>query len=168
MSIIDIITLVIATLGFILSVCQWIYVLYSKRTNFSLSIERFEWYRHPEYNRAIFTLMIWNNSSSPLTITRMCINEVKCLISRQWIGERYYPNNPETDIPCTERKLSPDFPICISPHGGGLFLSSLILKVHPKCQNVLFLLMFKHQTVKRDFMFVVPESTITNFIYEYR
>ena len=121
MSIIDIITLVIATLGFILSVCQWIYVLYSKRTNFSLSIERFEWYRHPEYNRAIFTLMIWNNSSSPLTITRMCINEVKCLISHQWIGERYYPNNPETDIPCTERKLSPDFHIFISPHGGGLF-----------------------------------------------
>ena len=51
----------------------------------------------------------------------MRIENTYCLISHQWIGDHYYPDFPETDIPHTERKLSPDFPICLVPHSGGLF-----------------------------------------------
>lgn len=121
MSVNELITLIIAVLGLVLSVLQWIYTFYSKRTNFSMSIEKFQLNHHSLYDRAIITLMIWNKSSAPLTITRMSINSVNCLIKHQWIGDRYYPKFPECDIPITERDLSPDFPITLAPHGGGLY-----------------------------------------------
>lgn len=121
MSINELITLIIAILGFILSAIQWGYTFYCKRINFSMSIEKFEPGHSDLYDRAIFTLMIWNNSSAPLTITRMSINNVNCSITHQWVGEHYYPTTPESDIPRTERHLSPDFPITLAPHGGGLY-----------------------------------------------
>lgn len=116
-----VITLIIAILGFILSLAQWIYTFYSKRTHFSMSIEKFQWHHHSSYDRAIITFMIWNMSDSPLIITKMSINDVNCLISHQWIGDRYYPNPPENDIPKTERNLSPDFPITLTSKSGGLY-----------------------------------------------
>ena len=118
---ISIISLAVAGLSLILAVCQWIYILHQNQTNFSVSIEKFEWYEHQNLNRSIFTFMIWNNSASPLIITKMAICDVNCLVSHQWIGDHYYPIFPETDIPSTERKLSVDFPICIPPNGGGMY-----------------------------------------------
>ena len=116
-------SITIAILSLILSSTQWIYTLYKNRTNFSMSLERFQWYEKPEYdyNQGIFTFMICNLSTAPLTITRMTIKKTSCLITHQWIGDHYYPKFPETDIPTTERQLSPDFPITIAPNGSGLY-----------------------------------------------
>ncbi len=93
-------SITIAILSLILSSTQWIYTLYKNRTNFSMSLERFQWYEKPEYdyNQGIFTFMICNLSTAPLTITRMTIKKTSCLITHQWIGDHYYPKFPETDI----------------------------------------------------------------------
>ncbi len=112
------ITLIISIAGFVLSSAQWIYTLYCKRTNYKIFIEKFEWYKHQDCNRCILSLSIQNLSNSPLIITRMCINGIQCYLSHQFVGERYYPNFPESDIPCTERMLSADFPINIVANSG--------------------------------------------------
>lgn len=112
------ITLTISILGLILSSSQWIYTLYCKRTNFKMSIEKFEWYDKGDFNRCILTLSIQNLSNSPLIITRMRIHNIQCHLSHRWIGERYFPEFPETDIPRTERILSADFPINIVAKSG--------------------------------------------------
>lgn len=150
------ITLIIAVLGFIMSLAQWCYSFYSKRTSFSVSIEKLEWYEYATYNRAIFTLMIWNLSDAPLTLTRMSINDVSCLITHQWIGDHYYPSFPESDIPKTERKLSPDFPICIGSNGGGLY--SIIFDFKDKSIKLPRLISFKIQTAhkKKNFILYCP------------
>lgn len=115
------ISLIIAIAGFILSAAQWIYTFYCNRTKFSIAIEKSEFYKRSNYNRCILTFTIQNLSDAPLSITRMYLEDTPCLISHQWIGERYYPKFPESDIPSTERILSEDFPINIPPHGGGIY-----------------------------------------------
>lgn len=112
------ITLIISIAGFLLSSAQWIYTLYSKRANYKISIEKFEWYEHSKYNRCILSLSIQNLSGTPLIITRMSINDIQCYLSHQFVGERYFPHFPETDIPYTERVLSVDFPINIVANSG--------------------------------------------------
>lgn len=156
MSVSELITLITAALGLILSVLQWIYTLYSKRTNFSMSIEKFEFHTNKSYNRAIFTLMIWNNSSAPLTITRMSINNVNCLIKHQWVGDRYYPDFPENDIPRTERELSPDFPITIAAHGGGLY--PIIFDFDPNTTlDKLIPIIIQTSNCRKKFILFCPE-----------
>ena len=69
-------------------------------------------------------IILWfniiNKSSSPLTITGLNYYDGNkkyfCMIRKQWIGEHYYPQFPETDIPRTERIFSANFPICLQPN----------------------------------------------------
>lgn len=104
-------TFIIALAGFILSLSQWIYVLYSKRTNFNVTIENVE--KADSRHIYTFTFIIKNLSSAPLVITRTSINNVNCLLLPCWIGERYYPKYEETDIPVTERVFSSGMPLNI-------------------------------------------------------
>lgn len=115
------ITLGISIAGFILSSAQWIYTLYCKRTNYRISIEKFEWYEHQNYNSCILTLSIQNLSNSPLIITRMYVGDVQCHLTHAWVGDHYYPRFTETDIPCTERILSADFPLNIVANSGTMY-----------------------------------------------
>lgn len=112
------ITLAISIIGLLLSSAQWLYTLYSKRTNYKISIEKFEWYEYEYKNTCILSLFIQNLSNSPLIITRMNINGTQCYLSHQFIGEHYYPHFPESDIPRTERILSSDFPINLVANSG--------------------------------------------------
>lgn len=154
------VSLCIAILGFLMSLAQWIYTLYKNRTRFSMSIERMQWYERPEYkyNRCICTFMIWNLSSAPLTITRMSIDETNCLITHQWIGECYYPAFPESDIPKTERKFSPDFPLMLPPNGGGIY--SVIFDFDLKMERPNNLIKVDVQTThkKKSFCLFCPEA----------
>lgn len=112
------ITLAISIIGLLLSCAQWIYTLYCKRTNYKISIEKFEWYDKGTFNRCVLSLSIQNLSNSPLIITRINIKDTQCYLSHQYIGERYFPSFPESDIPRTERVLSADFPINIVANSG--------------------------------------------------
>ena len=158
-------SLIIAILSFAMSLTQWIYTLYKNRTHFSMSIERFEWYEYPEhnYNRSIFTFMIWNSSGAPLTITRMNIEKTNCLITHQWVGDRYYPKFPECDIPRTERKLSPDFPITIPPNGGGIY--SIIFDFDLKAEKPNHLITVNVQTSCKKKCFTLYCPTESNKLY---
>lgn len=115
------ITLTISIIGLLLSSAQWIYTLYCKRTNYKISIEKFEWYDKGHFNRCILTLSVQNLSNSPLIITRMKIHGIQCYLSHQWVSEHYFPTFPETDIPHTERILSADFPINIVANSGMMY-----------------------------------------------
>lgn len=85
------ITLTISIASFLLASTQWIYTLYCRRTNYSISVENFEWYEHSNYNRCILTLSIQNLSNAPLIITKMYIANIQCHLSHTWIAERYFP-----------------------------------------------------------------------------
>lgn len=152
------ISLCIALLSFVMSLSQWLYTLYKNRTRFFMSLERLEWYEYPQYkyNRCICTFMIWNLSNAPLTITRMTIGETNCLITHQWIGERYYPKSFECDIPRTERKLSPDFPLTLPPNGGGIY--SIIFDFDIKSEKPSGLIKVDVQTAykKKSFCLYCP------------
>lgn len=116
----DNITLAIAILSFIISSSQWILNAYNKRTKLNITIEQLEKYPQNEQTEYIYTFMIHNLSTAKLSITRMNIQGIDCLIEHHWIGEKYYPKCPETDIPTTERILSADFPINLLPNEGSI------------------------------------------------
>ena len=129
-----------------------------------MSIERFQFHVNKSYNRAILTLMIWNNSSAPLTITRMSINDVNCLIKHQWVADRYYPNFPENDIPRTERELSPDFPITMEAHGGGLY--SIIFDFEPHTTlDKLISIIVQTSNCRKKFILFCPEYDKSKFYF---
>lgn len=110
------ISLFIAIFSFILTVGQLLYGFYQQRTNIGISVENWEIAEYSNYTRYILTIMVHNHSSAPITITKMYMDGICCLLRHQWTGERYYPNSLECDLPCTERLLSVDFPINMIPH----------------------------------------------------
>lgn len=112
------ITFAIAVISFILTFGQLLCGIYTKRTNFTISAEKLEKHSFGNFTRYIFTFMVQNLSSSPVSITRMKICDTKCLIQHQWIGEKYYPKFEESDIPITERLLSTEFPVNLIGHDG--------------------------------------------------
>ena len=109
------ITFLIALVSFALSTGQLGYTLWNKRTNLSLEIQNLEIGHRSNKTNHVFLLTINNCSSSPIAITRMILvggkGDYPCYLTHQWCGEHYYPNFSETDIPCTERVLTVDFPI---------------------------------------------------------
>lgn len=155
------ITLVIAIGGFILSSTQWIYTLYCKRVNFKVSIEKFEWYEYEKFNRCTLTLSIENLSNLPLIITRMNIGNVQCYLSHHWIGERYFTKFPETDIPCTERILSADFPINIVANSGTMH--GIVFDFYDKSLTLGKLIELKIQTTNKlkTFTLYCPDKNNT-------
>lgn len=142
------ITLIISIAGFLLSSAQWIYTLYCKRTNYKIAIEKLEWFEYENYNKCILSLSIQNLSNSPLIITRMRINDVQCYLSHQFVGEHYYPNFPESDIPRTERILSADFPINIVANSG--MMHKIVFDFTDKSFTIGNLIKLEVQTTKRS------------------
>lgn len=51
-------------------------------------------------------------------------------MSHQYVGERYFPTFPESDIPRTERVLSADFPINIVANSG--IMCKIVFDFHDK------------------------------------
>ena len=121
------VTLIIAILGFILSVSQWIYTLWSKRTHFNAEIKNISKTTLKGENTYIFSLLINNLSSAPLVITKVTTQNIDCKYTKKWISERYFPKFPETDIPITERVFSSQLPLNFAPHSASLEL--LVFKI---------------------------------------
>ena len=120
------ITTVIAVISLVLTIGQLLYTCYRRRVNFSIELQAYQSTlvhvtddpAHPEKDNHVFFLTIINYSSSPVVLTKFYIydeagNKYLCRLRNTWVGEAYYPKFPETDIPRTDRKLSPDFPICL-------------------------------------------------------
>lgn len=120
----SLLTTIIAIAGFLLSLSQVIYSLWSKRTNISVSLETLFNSTIENKKSVKLGLIFQNNSSSPIIITRVslllnhCRALYPCALTHRWIGERYYPKYDETDIPITERIFSSDFPISLQPSQG--------------------------------------------------
>lgn len=115
---IKVVPIIISSLSLLLSISHIIFDLYKNRTDFVIFLEHYESVLVNSCHRCVFTFVVQNLSSAPLSILRMKIHKTKCDISHQWISEIYHPKFPETDTPCTERIFSDDFPIFIPPHGG--------------------------------------------------
>lgn len=111
----DLITLSIAILSLLLSITQIIHTALSKLTRFSVDVQNYEFSDISKRYEYTFLFCITNHSTSPFAITRISIitskDEYPCYVNHKWIGERYYPKFPETDVPRTERFFSEDLPI---------------------------------------------------------
>ncbi|SEU09644.1 hypothetical protein SAMN05443270_3114 [Lacrimispora sphenoides] len=111
----DLVTLTIAILSLFLSISQIIYTALRKLTRFSIDIQNYEFSDISLRDEYTFLLCIINHSTSPFAITRISIvtsdKEYPCYVNHKWIGERYYPKFPESDIPRTERFFSENLPI---------------------------------------------------------
>lgn len=114
------ITFVIAILAFLLSVAQWIYTLWCSRTHFNAEITNIEKAPNSKGTRYTFTFLINNLSSAPLVITKATIQHIDCNYLKKWIGERYFPKFPETDVPTTEQCFSSEIPLNLVPHSSSL------------------------------------------------
>ncbi len=129
----DNITLAIAILGFLLSVAQWIYILWCNRTHFSVEITNIEKTNHSKGTRYVFTFLINNLSSAPLVITKATIQNIDCKFLKKWIGERYFPKFPETDVSTTEQCFSSEIPMNLVPRSSSL--NSLVFDI-PKGEKL--------------------------------
>lgn len=113
---------VVATLAILLTLWQLISASLKKRTKLSLTIENVQQARLPQRKETILLCTIVNHSDAPINITRMVLvskegNEISCILRKVMIGERYYPNYPESALPRSERIFSVQFPISLSAHG---------------------------------------------------
>ena len=113
---------VVATLAILLTLWQLISASLKKRTKLSLTIENVQQARLPQRKETILLCTIVNHSDSPINITRMMLvskegNEISCNLCKVMIGERYYPQYTESDLPRSERIFSVQFPISLSAHG---------------------------------------------------
>ena len=113
------ITLSIASL--VLTLSQLINNKFKAREKFEIQLNNVQQYNVGEITSLLLFITIINKSSSPLTITGLNYYDGNkkyfCLLRKQCIGEHYYPQFPETDIPRTERIFSANFPICLQPNG---------------------------------------------------
>lgn len=120
----SLLTTVIAIAGFVLSLFQFVHSLWSKRTNISVSLETLRTLNTENEQSIKLGLILQNNSSSAIIITRIslllghCRTSYPCVLTHRWVAERYYPKYNETDIPITERIFSADFPISLQPSQG--------------------------------------------------
>lgn len=120
----SLLTTVIAIAGFVLSLFQFIHSLWSKRTNISVSLETLRTLNVENEQSIKLGLILQNNSSSAIIITRIslllghCRTSYPCVLTHRWVAERYHPKYNETDIPITERIFSADFPISLQPSQG--------------------------------------------------
>ena len=119
----SLLTTVIAIAGFLLSLTQFIHLLWSKRTNISVSLETLRTSNIENKQSVKLGLTFQNNSSSSIIITRISLllnhrASYSCVLTHRWVAERYYPKYNETDIPITERIFSADFPISLQPSQG--------------------------------------------------
>ncbi len=109
------ITLSIASL--VLALAQLICNKLKAREKFEILLNNVQQDNIGEITSLLLSITIINKSSSPLTITGFNYYDGNkkyfCTIRKQWIGEHYYPQFPETDIPRTERVFSANFPICL-------------------------------------------------------
>ena len=118
----SLLTTVIAIAGFVLFLFQFIHSLWSKRTNISVSLETLCTLNVENEQSIKLGLILQNNSSSAIIITRIslllghCRTSYPCVLTHRWVAERYHPKYNETDIPITER--SADFPISLQPSQG--------------------------------------------------
>lgn len=111
-----------AVAALILSLLQWIQHFSQQRTHLKLEIQNIMSYKHNQIETCNILFTISNKSASPIAITRIILGdesgaEYPCCLTHKYICEHYYNKFPETDIPCTERIFSTDFPICLPAHG---------------------------------------------------
>lgn len=88
----------------------------SKRTNIKMEIVEYYLFNGKDYNEYTFCINIDNNSSNPISVTKLLIREnnglyTRCFLTPVYKGETYFPHCPETDLPLTNRILSASFPI---------------------------------------------------------
>lgn len=120
----SLLTTITAIAGFALSLSQFVYSLWNKRTNISVSLETLRTSNVENEQSVKLGLIFQNNSSSPIIITRvsLLLNHRRvlypCVLTHRWVAERYHPKHNETDIPITERIFSADFPISLQPSQG--------------------------------------------------
>lgn len=126
----ELISITISVIALLSSITQWICSFISKRTN--IKVQLLKNYINESGLNILFEIN--NNSSNPVSITSMVINKTyKCVINKMWIGERYYPTFPETDIPRTERIFSAQLPINLQPHQswiGVIIFENIDIKVN--------------------------------------
>jgi hypothetical protein len=118
----DNILALISIIAFLISTSQLIITILKKRLRLTATIQKFTYFEFDDYDTYTFLITYENSSSSSISITNMFLidskdNSFGCSLLHRWIGERYYPKFYETDIPITERILTPDFPIHIESNG---------------------------------------------------
>lgn len=112
----------IAVLAFCLSVFQLVRDWHRHKVNISVELQNFESYHFEKNISYIILLTISNKSDSPISITKILLiddygKEFSCCLTHKYVCEHYYNKFAETDIPCTERIFTPDFPLCLPAHG---------------------------------------------------
>lgn len=119
-STLQIIVNIIAILSFILSVgtiiCQWRQSLV--RLNIDLNMVDIFHSVDESASQCDLQFTFVNKSTKRLSITKIELidntgNYHLCSLTHHYVGERYFPHFPETDIPYTERRFSADFPIVL-------------------------------------------------------
>lgn len=112
----------ISIIAFLISTSQLIISILNKRLKLTATIQKFTCAEFDNFNSYTFLITFENSSSRSVSITNMFLIDSEgasfgCSLLHKWIGERYYPRFPETDIPVTERVLTADFPIHIDSNG---------------------------------------------------
>lgn len=115
----------LAVVAFFLSSYQLIQNYLHRRTNIALEIQNLRLTNNEKDEKYKLLLTISNNSDLPIIITKILLiddlgKEFPCCLTHKYIGEHYYNKYSETDIPCTERIFSVDFPICLPAHGAAM------------------------------------------------
>ena len=115
----------IAILAFFLSLFQLIRDYCRRKTNVDVKLQNFELHNLPATTNYIILLTISNKSDAPIAITKILLTDdygkdFSCCLTHKYIAEHYYNKFPETDIPCTERIFSPDFPINLPAHASNM------------------------------------------------
>jgi hypothetical protein len=113
--------LIIAVSAFVLSFYQFIDAKIKHRVKLHILIDNAQCsVKDQDESNLLLSITIVNKSDSPLNITHIYFidkdKEYLCSLKKQWSGEHYYPEFPETDIPRTERIFSTDFPITLQPN----------------------------------------------------
>ena len=113
---------IVSTLAILLTLWQLISASLKRRTKLSLTIENVQQAHLAGRKETIILCTIVNHSDAPINITRMVLvskerDEISCNLRKRMVGERYYPNYPESDLPRSERIFSVQFPISLSAHG---------------------------------------------------
>lgn len=113
----------VSIFAFVLSTGQLIYNFWKNKCRLKISIYNYEYAENRNY--FFLSTCICNMSSSPISITQIFLlgnnnNTYPCTLHHVWMGEYHFHKSVNTDIPCTERILSADFPINLVPHEASL------------------------------------------------
>ena len=144
-----------------MSLFQTILFFYKKHSKIEVEIIS----KEVSHESLVLGFYFTNLSDLPISIHLVEISEqndkwYKCLLLRSWIGEKYYPKFPETDLPRTERIYSEEFPINLMSYQSKF--SFIKFELPPKMNNSVVdnSIKIKIRTNRKKFMFECNLKTV--------